>query len=357
MPRIAHVISTPAGFGGAERVLASLVEDGAQRGWAQLVLNPFAESLHGDLNRALGDAPYEASLGSSFGDLPRLRRWVTDSLADFRPDVVHTHLFHAEMLVATTSRTRPRPRHILTHHHGAGLLRQRRFAAGLADLAMLRRFDRVVAVSHEVERFLTRTGRLPASRIDVITNGWAGEPLEHRGGGGRTVVCVGRLRREKGQAVLLDAFQRVRDEIDAHLILVGDGPLLGELQTQAHALGIGSSVTFVGTAEDVWPHLAAADLAVVPSHFETLGLAALEAMAAGIPIVASRVGGLPEVVTHESDGLLVPPGDPVALAHAIRGLLTDPARREAMGLAARKSATTHTMARTVAHYAELYESW
>jgi glycosyltransferase involved in cell wall biosynthesis len=143
---------------------------------------------------------------------------------------------------------------------------------------------------------------------------------------------VGRLHPVKGHRVFLDAARAVLDQVpDAYFVLVGDGPMRAELESQARALGIDSRVRFLGSRRDVPRLLAAMDLLALPSTEEAIGRVLVEAHAAGLPAVASRIGGTPEVVEHGRSGFLVPPGDPPALAVRMRELLSDRDRSRQMG--------------------------
>ncbi|HWW67725.1 MAG TPA: glycosyltransferase family 4 protein [Solirubrobacterales bacterium] len=359
MPRIAHVISTPEGVGGAERVLASLVAEGAKRGWDQAVLNPFAlDPDRSELVGALdGAAPYRGRRCASFGHLPAMLAWLRRELRGFRPDVVHAHLFHAGVAVAALgARRRSGPSRVLTHHHGDHLLFERRRLEARLDRAACRRPDRVVAVSSwGMELLASRLG-LPRERLACIPNGWSGTPFPQSGLAGRpTAICVARFRRQKGHRDLLAAFSLVRERIgDARLLLVGDGPLEGEIRAGAAALGLGESVEFRGAVGDVWPHLAEAHVFALASLYEPLGIAALEAMAAGLPVVATAVGGVPELVEVGKTGRLVRPGAPEEMAAALVELLTDPDLRQGMGNEARRRAAGRRASVTVERYFDLY---
>jgi glycosyltransferase involved in cell wall biosynthesis len=141
---------------------------------------------------------------------------------------------------------------------------------------------------------------------------------------------------EKGHAVLLAAWaESVKTMPNARLLLVGHGPERSRLEHTAAAI-TDAAVTFSGFREDVTDSLAATTIYVQPSLAEGLGTSVLDAMAHALPVVASRVGGLPEAVVHDETGLLVPPDDPSALAAAILELLHDPARARAMGQAGRQ---------------------
>ena len=155
------------------------------------------------------------------------------------------------------------------------------------------------------------------------------------------MLVLGVLERRKGHAVLLEAARRLGSTASpVRYVFCGDGSAREALTTAAQPLG--DRVRFAGFQRDVAPCLAAADIVALPSLHEGLGVAALEAMAAARPVVASRVGGLAEVVVPRETGLLVPPEDPAALAEALATLIADPATRARLGEAGR--------ARVLAHY-------
>jgi glycosyltransferase involved in cell wall biosynthesis len=141
-------------------------------------------------------------------------------------------------------------------------------------------------------------------------------------------VCLSRFVDIKGHDVLLEAWARVAGQMNnAYLILAGDGPLKDSLVQQAQRLKIDERVRFVGHIPDVRPVLWNADLLVFPSRAEPLGMVTLEAMASDVPVIASRVGGIPEIIEHEQSGLLVEPGNDAELAQAILLLLGDQSLR------------------------------
>lgn len=150
----------------------------------------------------------------------------------------------------------------------------------------------------------------------------------------RRVVFIGRHAPVKGLDVLLQAWARAERPPAARLVLAGDGPQTAELRRMAQQLGIAGSVEFPGMLDDVAPLLRRADIYVQPSHQEGLSNAVLEAMSAGLPIVASRVSGNEDLIDDGVTGLLVPPGDPQALALAIERLIASQSLRADLGLAA-----------------------
>ncbi|TMA70746.1 MAG: glycosyltransferase [Deltaproteobacteria bacterium] len=154
------------------------------------------------------------------------------------------------------------------------------------------------------------------------------------------VGTVGRLEERKGHGDFLLAVRAMRglaDGLGPQGLIVGDGPLRARLERQAADLGLGETVHFMGAVADVRTPLAAMDVFLLPSRAEGMSNALLEAMAAGRPVVATAVGGTREAVDAERTGILVPPGDPAALAAAVLGLLADPARAAAVGRAAQRS--------------------
>jgi glycosyltransferase involved in cell wall biosynthesis len=155
------------------------------------------------------------------------------------------------------------------------------------------------------------------------------------------VVSVGRHTPEKGYRHLVDAAALIEHvSPDVHWILVGDGELRGELESRARRHGLGAQVHFTGWRNDVADVLALADVFVLPSESEGFGRVLVEAMAMGRPVVATAVGGVPEIVSGGDTGLLVEPANPIALADAIRSVLDDPSRATRLGAAGRARATS-----------------
>jgi glycosyltransferase involved in cell wall biosynthesis len=185
----------------------------------------------------------------------------------------------------------------------------------------------------------------PASREELCAE-W-GLPPEQP-----LVACVGRLVPLKNQGLALDAVARVPE---AALVLVGEGPLLDELRAHAARDGLRDRVAFAGLRRDARAVIGAADAVVMPSQSEGLPLAALEALAAGVPLVATDVRGLRELLTDGVDALLVPPGRPEAMADALRRALFDRELRERLAEGARATAGRYSGEAMVAGYLRLYE--
>jgi glycosyltransferase involved in cell wall biosynthesis len=205
-----------------------------------------------------------------------------------------------------------------------------------------REVDAVVAISDGVREALIASGVTPA-RIAVVPSGvdvarfatTTGDRHAARArfalpGDAWVLAVVGALEKRKGHDVLLDALATLRLP-RLRVLIAGTGSRAAFLGERTRMLGLAEQVRFLGACEDVAPVLAAADAFAMPSHREGLGVAALEAMAAGLPVVATRVGGLPDAVLDGETGLLVPPGDAAALAAAIARLARDPDAARALG--------------------------
>jgi glycosyltransferase involved in cell wall biosynthesis len=223
---------------------------------------------------------------------------------------------------------------------------------------------RVVANSTAAVEQLVEEG-VPDWRIANIANGIdlslfataeAPDPSRSQSRNRRIITTVANLRPGKGHDVLLKAAARVLRRVpDVTFQIVGDGPRRQELEQQASALRISAQVSFLGHRSDVPAVLAQSDIFAFPSFMEASPNAVIEAMAAGLPIVATRVGGIPEVIEHERSGLLVPPGDDRALAGAILRLIERPERAAQVGEAAR--AAVHgrfSFDRMVTEFQELF---
>jgi glycosyltransferase involved in cell wall biosynthesis len=334
MPRIAHVISTPERLGGAERVLEALVGGAADRAWEQRVLNPFARDPEASALRAFcPEGTYRGAPCTRFREVPALRSWLKAELTGFGPDLVHAHLFHAGAVVASFRRPGG-ARRVLTHHHGNKLVMDGGWPLATIDRIAGLRYDKVVAVSEWGRRFLVSRYRYPSRSLECIPNGWRGNPRSVPAAAPEpTVVSVANFRAQKGHEVLLAAFDGVLEQVPgARLVLVGEGE-----------------------RQDIWPCLARAHVFALASHYEPLGIAILEAMAAGLPVVATEVGGIPEIVQPGVTGELVADGDAAAMTDRLIALLGSAALRERMGAAAKEAAAGMTMDVTVDRYFALYE--
>ncbi len=341
MKRPAKVVhlTEDMGLGGQERVIAILAEGLDRRKfevevWCLARGGRLAESLKrsGLRVRILGLANYHDPV-----QVLRLCRHLRRAGAD----IVHAHGSFAGTFGRLSSLFAGK-RNVLFHVHttelGLPLLH-------LGLQRMLAPFTRaVVCVSRAVLAFVTGVLGFPTDRCRVVYNGVpeatggpCGSSQRATPAEGLLAVSIGSLVENKGHRVLIEAFRRAAEQrSDLRLWIAGDGPLRGDLERQVRDLRLSDRIRFAGCLSDVHPVLAQAAMAIQPSlHREALGLALIEAAQHGVPAIASRLGGIPEVVGDHRTGLLVPPGDPAALAGAILRLAADPSLRARLGKAAR----------------------
>jgi glycosyltransferase involved in cell wall biosynthesis len=274
-----------------------------------------------------------------------------------RPDILHTHTAKAGTVgrVAALLAGRRRPRIVVHTFHGHvlrgyfGPVRSWFFL--LLERWLASRTTALIAVSPQVRDDLVALGVAPPERFVVIRLGIElGERVAPEQNGRAesrrylgiepdrfAVGWIGRMTAVKRTDDVLVAFKRLRDEgVDAVLCMVGDGPDRQDLERRAHELGIVRDTLFLGYQEDVAPFYAAFDALVLPSSNEGTPVSAIEALAAGRPVVATRVGGVPDVVQEGDDGFLVEPGATDDLADRLAQLARDPELRERMGRAGRE---------------------
>lgn len=258
-----------------------------------------------------------------------------------RPDVVHANSSKAGVLARLAAwATGVRARIFTAHgwafaaHHGAASK-----AYLWADRAMRPLTTTTICVAENERRIGIEARTCAPARTVVIANAVdvAAAPLARPGDGPPVVVSVGRLQHPKDSATLLRAAARLGGR-DWRLELVGDGPDRPALESLHRELGLEGRVRFAGERDDVPELLSRAAVFVLSSRSEGMPLSVLEAMAAGLPVVASRVGGIPEQVADGVTGLLVPVGDAERLAEALRRLLDDPELRRSLGSAGRTRA-------------------
>lgn len=246
--------------------------------------------------------------------------------------------------------------HLLDRQH-PGL---REFQAALISAGV----DRFIAVSREVATRLRPTCLFQDRKIQVIYNGISLNSFDRpanpalrarlqKASQRPVVLAVARLdKRQKGLRFLVSAAALVPE---AQFVFAGEGPERPELEAQARSLGIQERVTLLGLRDDIPDLLACCDLLVLPSLSEGFGVAVLEAMAASKPVVASAIGGVDEVVLDGETGILVPPGDPAALASAIRRILEDPVLARRMGEAGKVRAQLFSRESMIAGTTRVYE--
>jgi glycosyltransferase involved in cell wall biosynthesis len=287
-----------------------------------------------------------------------------------RPDVLHLHGASIGVIGGIVGRVARVPAIVYTEHlehskharwlqrsremtaelpHGTVFVSERSFLRAVEEGPLGRIADRASVIHNGIDLSPYRTALDADERAEV---------REELGLDTDTIAagCVGLLWEAKGQEYLIRALAELYTEGAVTVLLVGSGAYEDRLCALAKEHGVAEKVRFLGWRDDVPRILRALDLYVQPSLTEGLPLAVVEAAAAGLPIVASEVGGIPEIITHGRDGLLVPPGDPNALAAAIQKLLDDPDQARMLGETARKTAFERFSAEAmVERYMEVYE--
>jgi len=280
-------------------------------------------------------------------------RRFREVLKSERVNLIHAHQYTPFLQAALSRLGRSAPPILFTehgrHHPDHPGLKRR-----LANRLLLRPRDRVVAVGEAVRMALIRNEGLPAKRVDVIYNGIPIERFdrpfspEERADARRemgvgpddlALIQVARLDYLKDHATALRALRRLADRLPrSRLVLVGEGPEEPAIRALTAELGLEGRVRMLGSRKDVPRLLAAADLALLTSISEGIPLTLIEAMAAGLPVVSTDVGGVAEVVVDQRTGLLAPSGGDSALADAIAALADDPEARRRMGALGRERA-------------------
>jgi glycosyltransferase involved in cell wall biosynthesis len=354
------------GFGGAEQALLTVLAGLNRQIWEPVLLyhpsSGIAPLIDGARQLAVElqpVPPLPEGLQGAKQVLPLAR-----ALCVRRPHVFHANLTWSisckfGLVAAILARI---PAIIATHHlyvdqpwSSSRYFQQRAIAAGV---------HRYVATSNEVARKLHYHFRLPTYKLRIVHAGVPVALYERpmktglrdtlTAGTNRAVILTtARLDAQKGHRYLIQAATHVPDAV---FVLVGDGPERPALETQVRTLGLEDRVIFLGFRDDVPDLLACCDLHVLPSVFEGLGLSLIESMAAGKPVVASAIGGIDEVVIHGVSGLLVPPGDPIALARAISAILSNHSLAARLAAAGKERAWREFSAETmVSRITEVYE--
>lgn len=357
--RICHIITT-LDPGGAENHLLSLVTGLDRRRFDCDVVHLKGEGRLAPrfADAAVPVAHFEMEGLAKATSWPRLVGWLRER----RYDVVHTHLFKADVYGGLAAERAGVPAIVSTKHNEDQYLRKRLYRwVGRRTASKARR---VVCISEAVRRFFLDVAGLPGELLEVIPYGIEPLPPLPRAEGHALraelgipletplVVTIGRLTRQKGQADLVRAMARVDP---GTLLIVGHGEEERSLRACALEAGVGERVKFAGWRSDVRRILTASDVFCLPSRWEGFGLVLLEAMREERPIVATSVGAIPEVL--DGVGYVVPPGDVAGLADALRQALYNPIQAEALGRAGRRRMETeYGLARMIDRWSALYES-
>jgi glycosyltransferase involved in cell wall biosynthesis len=350
------------GVGGAEQHLLALLpalrERGVDARFLSLDAGDDAERFH----RALDDrrVPWRrVPCGADFS--PTLAVRVARAVRAEQTDLLHTHMVHADIYGSAAAHLLRVPFLSTRHNDDRYLLGPFRHV----DRAFMHGARAIVAISEAVREFHIRAG-LPADKIVTIHYGLDESPSAPSevtpvevgiAEDAPLVLAIGRLIEQKDHATLLRAFARVHEQRPAaRLAILGWGPLEGATRALAARLGLADTVLVAGRVEPRdW--LTRADVFAHTSRWEGFGIALLEAMLSGLPVVATRVSAIPEIVVDGETGLLAEPGDDQRLAEALLELLQDTERREALGSAGRKRALEEfSVARMADRTLDVYRS-
>jgi glycosyltransferase involved in cell wall biosynthesis len=349
------------GSGGLERIVRTLALALPSRRYEPAVFCTTKLGVHAGEIRKAGIPVWRCR--DPIVRVPGLPARLIVRLAQFAPALVHAHggAWRPAAVACAVLRT---PRLVYTEH---GRVPHASKWSTTIERWCSRRTACVTTVSSALAAELRRSLDLPAEP-QVIANGVEAPTPDGRGReslrrglgvlpGQVLGVTVGRLERAKDHALLLRAYSSIAAEIpQLHLALVGAGSLESDLRAQADRLGLAARTSFAGHQNDVTDWLRAADFFVLSSESEGLPLALLEAMAQGLPVVATAVGGIPEVLHGSHAGLLVPPGDAGALGRAMAQLARDRILSREMGLRARERSGSYSLGGMIDRYCAVYES-
>ena len=347
--RVSHLIKAKQ-IGGAERHLLMLLPALRERGIdARLLVmiepdRPMDDFFAEAAERGI---PAEAIPVHGNTDIVLINR-IRNKLLEFKPDILHTHLIHADTFGMPAGKLAGVPHLITTRHNDDNFRSQP--VVKLASGVMWSGFKACICISQAVKDFVQRVEHAPAEKLFLVRYG-----IEHKRTdpeafkvarknlremlelpeNAQLIGMACRLVEQKGIPYALEAMALlVPNYPNAHLLIAGDGELSYELKYKAADLNIADNVQFLGWRSDVPQIMMGLDIFLIPSLWEGFGLVALEAMSKRLPVIASRVSALPEVVAEGETGLLIPPKDPESIVSAISLLLDDHALAAHMGLVA-----------------------
>lgn len=366
--RVMHVILN-LDIGGAQEVVRTLVRQMAIQGHHPVVCTFKDGPIRKEIEEAgipveiLPDRRYSfLALPQFIMEWIRIRNALLELIEKHHIEIVQTHLLQSlDFLVATISMSSPRPSIFWTIHNERFILKPgdlprypwllgiKRYFYRLLFSRTIRLISGVIVVSEEVKNALVKNFDKSERKITVINNCVEVEKYQKENGkssfrkslgfddGSSLVLTVATLKQQKGHRYLIEAAAEIISEFPkTHFLFVGDGQLRDELTAQVMTLGIEKHIEFLGNREDVPSLLACGDFFVLPSLWEGLPMALIEAMASGLPIVATDVSGSRQVMVDGETGLLVPPGNSRELASALRTLICNPEISKEMGISAQK---------------------
>lgn len=325
--KLLYVI-TSVGLGGAEKLLLSYVKNLNKNKYSLYVccLREKPDDLFLDISKY--STVYNLKINNRFN--PIIIFALIKLIREIKPDIIHTHLFQARVYTAVAKLFYKHSVIITQKHNNVNLIKHNVFI--LFELLSLLIYNKVIAISESVKNSLIRYEFVPSRKIFVLPN--CIDFLRFHNSGFREsllnkqeiiIGTVGRIERQKGIKYLLLAMNPILSKYpNTKLEIIGDGSLLNEMKNLSINLNISNSVFFFGKFVDVIPFYRRMDVFVLSSVYEGFGIVLLEAMASGVPIVATNVDGIKEVVTNMNSGILVPPKNPEAIADAVVKIIENP---------------------------------
>lgn len=361
------LLSESREFGGAEQYLLLLAEGLGALGHEPVFLIPAGAAWRA---RAREGPWIVEECPRPYGVwLPLRMIWLASALRRLRPDVLHINLpsTYAASFTAGALMGQVQGCRVVTTEHLSMVGRSRRRV--LLKGIFTRYVRRIIAVSNATRRCLVSDHGVDDGKITVVLNGVDPKALQFASreearsrlgidGDGVAIGSIGELIARKGHSFLIDSMVELQSRLPdrVRLVIIGDGQARADLEAQVAEKGLGDNVKFAGRVERAGSLLKAFDIFAMPSLMEALPFALLEAMAAGVPAVATSVWGIPEVVVDGETGLLVPPADTPELTWAILRLLEDDDLRASMGAAAESVASEKFSLQAMAsRTAEIYE--
>jgi glycosyltransferase involved in cell wall biosynthesis len=375
--RVLHLVSSNGLFG-AEKVLLDIARFNNQNGTDVIVgaiknsHNPHTEVVSEAERLGLETAIFESNGRMDPETMLQIKKYIREN----RIDIVHTHNYKSDMLGFLATRFTD-AKWIATNHVWHGTDKKLRFYEKL-DSFILRFVDKVIAVSDEIKDDLVKKG-IREDKIERIYNGidtsavsglrlavcgknsnGNGQQLRKKLGIAKNdivVTTVGRLSPEKGYAVFLKAAEKIiKKRNSTKFLIVGDGPLFKSHKSQVTSHKLQDYVKFLGIRNDIAEILSVTDIYVNASYIEGMPITILEAMRAGLPVVATRAGATPQVISHGRSGVLVDSGDPQRLADEIESLISDRSKRLKLGKHAYEDVRSKfSLERMGCDYAEVYQ--
>lgn len=347
--RVLHVISS-LGIGGAERLISDMLPQMKTAGVDVSLL--VYRRLHNDFEKKLEDAGVAIiSLEAKSNYSPRIIFSLANAMKNF--DIIHVHLFPALYQVAVAN-VFCRRKLIFTEHCTTNRRRQSRLFH-VIERIVYSQYSRLVSVSEETQESLMVWLNERNNRYSVILNGIDLKAFcldKEKNDFPYTVLMVSRFAEQKDQAALINALQWIRE--DVHVVFVGDGDTKASCEELARENGVAERCHFMGVQSDIPYWVSKADIGVLSTHWEGLPLTIIEMMAGGLPVIASEVDGVRQVV--DGAGLMFPEGNDKALAEMINQLITNPDYRKQIAERCYERASLYDIRQTVQSYIEIYQS-